>query len=75
MLEIDQHLQRLAHDVVRARALHVHDEADAAGVVFRARVVQTLRAGGQLAPEAVTIVDMVGIILQIRRRHKGNTMI
>ena len=42
MLEVDEDLQRLAHDVVRALALHVDDEADAAGVVLGARVVQTL---------------------------------
>ena len=45
MLEVDQDAQRLAHDVVRAASLHVDDEADAAGVVFGARIVQTLTLG------------------------------
>ena len=47
MFQIDQDVQRLAHDVVRALALHVHDEPDAAGVAFVPRVVQTLRGRGQ----------------------------
>ena len=45
--EVDQDLERLAHDRVRAPPLDVHDEADAAGVVLVARVVETL--GGRLA--------------------------
>jgi len=45
--EVDQHLQGLAHDRVRAPALDVDDESDAAGVVLEARVVQTL--GGRRA--------------------------
>jgi hypothetical protein len=42
VLQIDQDLQCLGDDAVRAFALLVHDEADAAGVAFEARVVQTL---------------------------------
>ncbi len=42
VLEIDEHLQGFLDDVVRPRALHVDDEADAARVVFRSRIVQTL---------------------------------
>ena len=48
VLEIDQDAQRLAHDVVRAVSLHVDDEADAAGVVLGARIVQTLTRGRRL---------------------------
>jgi hypothetical protein len=46
MLQIDQDLQRLTNDVVRATPLHVHDEADATGVMLHLRVVQTLSGGG-----------------------------
>jgi len=42
VLEIDQNLQGFLDDVVRPRALHVDDEADAACVVIRLRIVQTL---------------------------------
>jgi hypothetical protein len=42
VLQIDQDLQRLGDDVVRALALLVHDEADTAGIALGARVVQTL---------------------------------
>ena len=41
MLKILEHLQRLRHDRVRLAALDVDDEADAAGVVFVPRIVQT----------------------------------
>src|SRR5688572_32539136 len=41
VLEVDEHLQRLLDDVVRALPLDVHDEPDAAGVALMARVVQT----------------------------------
>ena len=40
MREVHQHLQRLADDVVRFAAFHVHDEADAAGVMLVLRIVQ-----------------------------------
>jgi hypothetical protein len=42
VLQIDQDTQRLLDDVVRPLAFLVHDEADAAGVTFVPRVVQTL---------------------------------
>lgn len=38
--EIDENLNSLADDVVRAIAIHVDDEANSASVVFRARIVQ-----------------------------------
>ena len=41
MLQIDQDVQRLAHDVVRAFAFHVDDEADATCIALVTRVVQT----------------------------------
>jgi hypothetical protein len=42
MVEIDEDLQALRHDGVGFRALHIGDEADAAGVVLVAGIVQTL---------------------------------
>ena len=45
VLQVDQDLNRLADDVVRATPLHLHDEADTTGVVLRLRVVQTWRRG------------------------------
>ena len=47
MVEVFENLDRLAQDLVRRAALHVHDEADAAGVVLKPRVVEALlgRAG------------------------------
>jgi hypothetical protein len=42
MVEIDQDLQALAHDGVRFPPLDVGHEADAAGIVFVAWVVQSL---------------------------------
>jgi hypothetical protein len=51
MQQVDEDLQSLAHDRVRAAPLDVHDEADAAGVVLAARVVQALGGRGTgLAP-------------------------
>ena len=38
--QVHQHLQRLLDDRVRAPALDVHDEADAAGVVLVERIVE-----------------------------------
>ena len=43
--QVHQHLQRLPHDRVGTTPLDVHDEADAAGVVFVQRIVQAGRAG------------------------------
>src|SRR5262249_53463027 len=40
--EVDEDLQRLAHDGVRLSPLDVDDETDAAGVVLVARIVETL---------------------------------
>ena len=45
MLQVDEHLQRVADDGVRAAALGVHDEADAAGVVLMTRVVEAVSGG------------------------------
>jgi hypothetical protein len=42
MHEVAQNRQRLRHDLVRAAALHVHHEADAAGVVLVGRIIETL---------------------------------
>ena len=40
--EILEHLEGLGHDGVRPSPLHVHHEADAAGIVLVARVVEPL---------------------------------
>ena len=45
MQQVDENLQRLADDGVRAHAFDVDDEADAAGVVLEGRVIQALRGG------------------------------
>ncbi len=42
MFQIDQDLQRVLDDLVRARSLDVHDKSHAAGIVLGAGVVQTL---------------------------------
>ena len=42
VLQVDEDLQRLLHDRVRAAALDVRDEADAARIVFMCRVIETL---------------------------------
>jgi hypothetical protein len=40
MQQVDQDLQPLPHDTVRASPLDVDDKSDAAGVMFIARIVQ-----------------------------------
>ena len=50
VLEVDEHLHRLADNGVGAMALHVHHEANAAGVVLGARVVQTLSRRADSGP-------------------------
>jgi hypothetical protein len=42
MLQVDEHLHRLAHDCIRLASLDVDDEADATGVALVIRVVETL---------------------------------
>ena len=42
VVEIDEHLQTLRHDVVRLPPLHVSDKSDAACVMFKLRVVEPL---------------------------------
>ena len=44
MVEIAQDLDGLLQDLVGLAALHVDDEADAAGVVLELRIVETLFA-------------------------------
>src|SRR5262249_23043942 len=46
VLQVFQHPDRLPNDVVRRAALQIDDEADAAGVVLVAGVVQTLLSRG-----------------------------
>ena len=66
MLEVDEDAQRLPHDVVRAASLHMHDEADAAGIVFGGRIVQTLTlrcaswvSGGKHEKDCYTIAALI----------------
>ena len=49
MIEVHQNLQRVAHQLVGFLALHVDDEAEAAGVVLKLRIVKSLfrRRGNQ----------------------------
>ncbi len=47
VVEVLENLQALLDDLVAFLALDVSDEADAAGVVFVLRVVQTLRGGNR----------------------------
>ena len=42
VIEIDEHLQPLRHDVVRFFPLHVSDEADATCVMLKPWVVESL---------------------------------
>ena len=48
MQEVDEQLKRLFDDGVRAHAFDVYDESDATGVLFVARIVESLwrRAAG-----------------------------
>jgi hypothetical protein len=45
MGEVLEHLEPLSDDRMTAAAVHVDDEADAAGVVLIGRVVKPLRGG------------------------------
>ena len=40
--QVFEHEEAVAHDLVRLLALHMGDEADAAGVMFVARIVKSL---------------------------------
>ena len=42
VLQVNEDLQRIADDVVRLAVLEIDDEADAAGIVLVARIVQAL---------------------------------
>ena len=45
VLQVDEQLEGLLHDGVRAPAVEVNDEPDAAGVVLVARIVQIGQIG------------------------------
>jgi hypothetical protein len=45
VLQVDQNLQRLPDDGVRASALDISDEPDAAGVVLMSWIVETYGGG------------------------------
>ena len=60
MVEVAQDLQGLLHDLVGLAALHVDDEADAAGVVLELRIVKAL-LGGPAGPDGTGGAE--GIIL------------
>src|SRR5947209_6198852 len=59
VLQVDEDLDRLAHQVVRPAAVQVHDEADAAGVVLEARVVQALLGGEAIVHDGHTFFRAV----------------
>jgi hypothetical protein len=49
VIQINQHLEAIFHDLMRFFALHVRDEADATGVVLKLRIIEALlrrKAGG-----------------------------
>ena len=43
MRQVFEHEQAVLDDLVRLHALHMRDEADAAGIMLVARIVETLR--------------------------------
>ena len=59
MGEVFQHRQTVFDDLMRLHTLHVGDEADAAGIVLVARIVEPLRgqAGGRAIGRASRIFD------------------
>ena len=52
MRQVVEHLQSLLHDIVRALALDVDHEADAAGVVLVRGIVEALRFGDAAVVDA-----------------------
>ena len=68
VLQVDQDLQRLPDDGVRASALDVSDEPDAAGVVLMSWIVETTSGG--------LVMRLVAPVVYERRRfHKRNGFI
>src|SRR5690606_41764974 len=45
MSEVFQHLQAVFHDLMRLLALHMRNKANAARIMFVARIVKSLRCG------------------------------
>src|SRR5262249_35057693 len=72
MEQVEQHLQALLDDAVRLAAFDVHDEADAAGVVLVARIVEA-GGGWQMTRHGLPVIadldaeekynDPIGLIL------------
>ena len=50
VLQVDEHLERLADNRVRPPSLDIHHEPDAAGIALRSGVVETLGRRGKVAP-------------------------
>ena len=48
MIQVHEDRQRILHDVVGFRPLHVHHKSDAARVVFKLRIVESLLLGQSL---------------------------
>src|SRR5699024_11901780 len=44
VLQIDQSLDALVHDVAGSASMHIRDECDTTGILFKFRVVEPLRA-------------------------------
>jgi hypothetical protein len=59
MQEVDEQLQSLMHDGVRLLPFDVDDEADAAGIVLAARIVQALGGRGAGLARSVQEVSHV----------------
>src|SRR5699024_6276104 len=47
VLQIDQGLDALVHDVAGGASMHIRDECDTTGILFEFRVVEPLRAWNQ----------------------------
>ena len=45
VIEVGEHLERIGDDLMRFPALHIDDEADAAGIMLKRGIVEALLAG------------------------------
>ena len=45
VVQVDQRLNSITHDLVILASLQIHNKTDTAGVVFKSRVIQTLGLG------------------------------
>ncbi len=62
MVQIHQNLERVADDLVGFLALHVHDEAESAGIVLELRVVKSLfRRRGNLCLRVPFLIRLLNL--------------